>query len=102
MIGKRIYNNRIMLTIGAIIFLSTFMISGMRLVCADENIQYNKSFISIEIEEGDTLTSIAKEYAISAAQYSDYINEVKSINNLKSDIIHAGCYLMIPVYQSKE
>ena len=102
MIGKMIYNNRIMLIIGIVIFINMFMISGMRRVRADENMQYNKSFISIEIEEGDTLTSIAREYAISAAQYSDYIDEVKSINNLKSDIIHTGCYLMIPVYQLKE
>lgn len=102
MVRKIIYNNRIMLTIGIVIFLSMFMISGMKRVFADENMQYDKSFISIEIEEGDTLTSIAKEYAISAAQYSDYIDEVKSINNLKSDMIHKGCYLMIPVYQLKE
>lgn len=102
MIRDIIYNNRIMLTIGAVLFFSMFVIGGMRWVCADENIQYNKSFTSIEIEDGETLTSIAEEYAISAAQYSDYIEEVKSINNLKSDTIHTGCYLMIPVYQIKE
>lgn len=102
MVRKIFYNNIIMLTIGTVLFLSVFVIGGMRLVCADENMQYDKSFVSIEIEEGDTLISIAEEYAISAAQYSDYIEEVKSINNLKSDTIHDGCYLMVPVYQIKE
>ena len=91
-----------MLTICVIFFFSIFVISGVRLVCANENAQYDKSFIAIEIQEGDTLTSIAREYAISAAQYPDYIDEVKCINNLKSDTIHTGCYLMIPVYQIKE
>lgn len=88
-----------MLTIGVVLFFSMFLIGGMKLVCADESIHYNKSFVSIEIHTGDTLTSIAEDYAIPAAGYSDYIEEVKRINNLKSDTIHAGCYLMVPVYQ---
>lgn len=102
MMKKGVYNNRIMLTIGVILFLSIFIIGSMRMVRADESMQYDKSFMSIEVESGDTLTSIATEYAISAAHYHDYIEEVKSINNLKDDTIHAGCYLMIPVYQIVE
>lgn len=98
MLGKLIYNNRIMLTILCIIFLSVFTIGGIHLVWADESLQYDKSFATITIEEGDTLTSIAEQYAISEAEYRDYINEVKSINNLKDDTIHAGCYLLVPVY----
>ncbi|MCM1498633.1 MAG: LysM peptidoglycan-binding domain-containing protein [Clostridium sp.] len=71
----------------------------MRLVFADDAIEYDKSFITIEISEGDTLTSLAQEYAVSSNDYSDYIEEVKSINNLKSDTIHSGCYLLVPVYE---
>ena len=99
MFGKMIYNNRIMLTIICVLFLSMFTIGGMKLVQADESLTYDKSFATITIEEGDTLTSIAKEYAISEAGYKDYINEVKSINNLKDDTIHTGCYLLVPVYE---
>lgn len=94
-----IYNKIIMLTIGAVLFFSIFIIRGMDMVQANESVQYNKSFMSIEIEAGDTLTSIAEEYAVSEAEYHEYIAEIKSINNLKSDTIHAGCYLMIPVYE---
>lgn len=96
---KSVYNNRIMLIIGLILFFSIFIIGSMSMVRADESMQYDKSFMPIEVESGDTLTSIATEYAISAAHYSDYIQEVKSINNLKDDTIKTGCYLMIPVYQ---
>lgn len=99
MIRKLIYNNKIMLTICAVLFLSLFLIGGMRLVRADKRIQYEKSFTSIEIKQGDTLTSIAAEYAVSEAKYSEYIDEVKRINHLKSDTIHAGCYLLIPRYE---
>lgn len=99
MIKRILYNNKIMLTICLIAVLSLTVITGMSLVRADRRVEYNKTFISIEIGSGDTLTSIAKEYAISESDYADYIDEVKQINNLKNDTIHAGCYLMIPVYQ---
>lgn len=95
---NKINNNIIMLTIMVIFILSVLFIGSMRLVKADEQIQYDKNFISIEIESGDTLTSIAKEYAISEAEYHSYIEEVKSINSIKNDTIHSGCYLLIPVY----
>lgn len=87
-----------MLTIIFVLSLSIFTIGGMRLVQANESIEYDKSFVTIEIEEGTTLTSIAEQYAVSEAEYQDYITEVKNINNLRDDTIHAGCYLLVPVY----
>lgn len=94
-----IYNNRIMLTIWIAIFLILSIIGSKHYVHADKSEEYEKSFISIEISEGDTLTSIAKEYAISEAEYSNYMEEVRNINSLMDDSIQAGCYLMIPIYQ---
>lgn len=98
MISKIINDNRIMLTIVLVVFLSLFLFGGMKLVQADESFQYEKSFTTIEIEAGDTLSSIAAEYSISSVEDADYIQEVKEINNLKSDTIHIGCYLLVPVY----
>ena len=88
-----------MLTVCAIFILGLTFFGGMRFVNADEAIEYEKSFVSIKIESGDTLSSIAKEYAISEAEYQEYIDEVMSINNLSDDMIHNGCYLLIPVYK---
>lgn len=98
MIKNIINNNNVMLTILLIMTLSLCVLGGMSHVSADERIRYDKSFISIELQDGDTLSSIAEEYALSPSEYRSYIAEVKSINNLKSDTIHSGCYLMIPVY----
>lgn len=95
-----IYNNKIMLTIFTSLFFIICIIGSIQRVCADERLQYDKSFESIEIQSGDTLLSIAKKYALSEDEYSSYIAEVKSINNLYGDTIHAGCYLVIPVYES--
>lgn len=95
---KRVFDNNIMLICVLLIILFFSFLFGFHAVYASESVEYEKSFISIEVQTGDTLTSIASAYAISTSQYNDYISEVKQINNLKDDTIHAGCYLMIPVY----
>lgn len=54
----------------------------------------------IEIEYGDTLWNIAKENM--SPGYSDineYIDEIKECNQLSSDRINSGNYLMIPYYE---
>ncbi|MEG1847292.1 MAG: hypothetical protein RR238_02365 [Lachnospiraceae bacterium] len=58
-----------------------------------------KYFTSIMVESGDSLCSIASEhmtfhYPSSTAD----IDEVKHINALTEDTIHAGQYLIIPYY----
>ena len=98
---RKITSNSIMLTILIILILFLSFFIGTRMVHANESIEYNKSFISIEIEPGDTLNSIAQEHALTF-HYDEYISEVKKINNLETDTIHAGCYLMIPVYSAME
>ena len=94
----RIDNNIIMLTLVIVLTLSVMLIGRMSMVRADASVQYEKSFQTIEIEPVDTLSAIAQEFAPSVADYQDYMNEVIEINNLKDGKIHAGCYLMVPVY----
>ena len=58
-----------------------------------------KYYKSIEITEGDTLWSIAKENM--TEDYSsvyEYIDEVMEMNNLESDQIHEGQYLTVAYY----
>ncbi len=64
-----------------------------------DNISY-KYFTSIRVETGDTLWSIAEEYAdaLHYASNKEYINEVKMMNKLGSDEIVSGQYLVIPYY----
>ena len=74
---KKVVNNCFMLTILLVfIFLCVIMLRN-RMVQARESVQYEKTFQSIEIESGTTLTSIAQEYSIS--DYDNYIEEVKKI-----------------------
>ena len=75
------------------------VLGSMKIVSADKAVDYKKSFATIEVSTGDTLTSIAEEYAISEADQEEYINEVMRINQLKNEVIHSGCYLLVPVYE---
>lgn len=68
----------------------------------DEPVQKYKYYKSIQINTGDTLWNIAKENM--TAEYdsiTDYIKEVKEINNLTNDYIISGSYLTIPYYDSE-
>lgn len=95
----------------AFIFLSLIVLLGSNLfgnsilnVMAEEEINPNLHpyYKSIQIEEGDTLWSIAKEYkAKSGMNTTQYVTRLKEMNNLKEDTIHSGCYLTI-VYYSEE
>ncbi len=56
--------------------------------------------ISVEIESGDSLWSIAAEhYSAEFSSMKDYIDEIKRMNRLSSDKITAGNYLLIPYYE---
>lgn len=62
-----------------------------------------KYYTSVQVEDGDSLWSIAEEYSDvdSYASYTDYIDEVKQINHISGDDIHAGEYLTIPYYSAQ-
>lgn len=98
---------RILFFAGTLIFVlfAAWFISGKMdssEVHALEEVNNYKYYTSIQIQQGDSLWSIAGDYM--SADYSDideYISEVKQLNHLKSDAIHAGEYLLIPYYSSQ-
>ena len=57
---------------------------------------------SVQIEEGDTLWSLAsKYYTEEFFSVSDYIAEIKRMNGLSSDVLYAESYLLIPQFISE-
>ena len=92
---------------GAVLIISLlsvcfFLYFGDRVVKAQESandIQYKV----VEIKNGDSLWSIAKENMNNTNDSGfiniyQYIHEIKRCNNMKSNQINAGCYLMVPYY----
>lgn len=95
--NRRVVNNNIiMLTIMA--FVLIFGIGHIAYANSKVKNSYEKSYVSYEIKEGDSLCSVADQFKLPGVKSQDFIAEVKTINNLKNDTIHAGCYIIIPVY----
>lgn len=70
---------------------------------AYSDVQKEVRYTSVKIESGDTLWTIAEEYMCSEYDdVNDYIREVKEINGMYTDVIHAGGYLMVPYYEVVE
>ncbi|MBO5352030.1 MAG: LysM peptidoglycan-binding domain-containing protein [Lachnospiraceae bacterium] len=83
----------------AVLFLFVLYVMPERSAAAGNDSVRTYQIISVEIEEGDSLWSIATEY------YSDeflsvrsFITEIKRMNSLSSDTLYAGSYLLIPQY----
>ena len=92
---------------GAVLIISLlsvcfFLYFGDRVVKAQESandIQYKV----VEIKDGDSLWSIAKENMDNTNDSGfiniyQYIHQIKRCNNMKSNQVNAGCYLMVPYY----
>lgn len=95
-----------MLGILAVLIISLIIIFGSAMITFAKNENKPepiKSYVSIQVQNGDTLWSIAESYTESYdIKINDYINEVKSMNSLSSDDIHTGSFLIIPTYHYEE
>ena len=94
-------NKLILVMVAFSIAISVGMFAGSNFADAHDNnaqmesIEY-KCYKSIELKSGDTLWGIAETYMDDSYEsIEDYIDELKAINNLDSDDIHEGRYLMV-------
>ncbi len=61
----------------------------------------HKYYKSIVIEQGDSLWSIAEEYCLNGSMSKQaYVEELKQLNSLPSDTIHAGQYLVVAYFDT--
>lgn len=88
----------VVLTILGVILGSNLLASSQSKASNEMNTY--KYYTSIEVQKGDTLWTIAEQYA-DDTDYASYIEEVKEMNQLTSDTIHAGEYLTVS-YSSSE
>lgn len=86
-----------------VIVTGTITMSGFRSNAKGNSIDGScKYYKCITVSTDDTLWSIAEKY-MDGQHYDcigDYIEEVKRMNNLTTDMIHYGEYLIIPYYDS--
>ncbi|MBE5960498.1 MAG: LysM peptidoglycan-binding domain-containing protein [Lachnospiraceae bacterium] len=91
----------IMIPIAVILMILILVVTFLPKKAYAENLQRgNKTVTSVQIESGNTLWSIAKEYYTEdCGSFNSYVEEIKRANGLDSDEIHAGCYLIVPYYE---
>ena len=88
------------LTILATVFVITGCLRANQVKASsvkEENVYYK----TIQVEEGDTLWTLADQYiGNSSFDRQQYIDEVKEMNHLADDTIESGAYLMIPYVET--
>ncbi|MDE7207571.1 MAG: LysM peptidoglycan-binding domain-containing protein [Lachnospiraceae bacterium] len=92
----------LVLSVMAVVLLSVFVISISTQASDLKHTAKYKYYKSIEVSKGDTLWSIAKEN-MDTDHYKnvqEYVNEIKTMNSIKSDHIMSGSSLIIPYYSS--
>ena len=100
---QREIRNKVVLTIVTLVIVMTAVLSFRSITsqAQEERAEVTyKYFKSLEIEQGDTLWSIAQEY-IDYTYYDgvqDYIDEVLDINNMQNDTVKVGQCIIIPYF----
>ena len=89
----------IIITIGSVVFGSIFSSAKNSTETPAKQYEYYKSVV---IEHGDSLWSIAKEYSVDTDMtQKEYVNELKRLNALTSETIHAGQNLVVVYYDTE-
>lgn len=81
------------------LFLVVLFVLPERTAAAGNAAGRTYTITSVQIEEGDSLWSLASEYYTEEfSSVSAYISEIKRMNGLSSDKLYAGSYLVIPCF----
>lgn len=84
-----------------IVFVCLWLIMGTEASANTGDINQLKNYESVLIKDGDTLTSIAAEHAECYSYYSNekYMEAIMNLNNLESEHIKSGSYLLLPNFK---
>lgn len=52
--------------------------------------------IQVDVEPGDSLWSLAREYPIAGLSTNEVVNRIRELNDLDSSLLHPGEQLMVP------
>lgn len=83
-------------------FIFFFIFSSGSHVSADAgDLNDMKSYESVLVRDGDTITSLADNYVKEYSHFtkSEYVEAIVSLNNLSSEYIQSGSYLLLPRYR---
>ena len=83
----------------ALLAMTIILSHSLKTNAGERRTSSDRLYSSILIEEGDSLWSIANEYKPADVSTQEYIHSLKKINNITSDNIQSGNYLIIYYYE---
>ncbi len=94
---RRVVVTCIAVLLFVIVFMGRTMVTSM---AKEEGRKATPYYKSVQIQDGDSLWAIAARYKEgSHMDTHEYVNQLKQMNNLKKDTIHAGQYLTVVYYE---
>lgn len=93
--SKRIDTNKLFRAL-AVFSIAMFLILQAATNVSSYVPEESREFKTIVVSSGDTLWSIASEYA--DGDVRDKIKDIKKFNGLKSDILEIGSRVKVPLY----
>ena len=90
----------ILAVIMVLLLLFTVFLVPERTAAAKNEPSGTYQILSVEVEEGDSLWTIASEYFTEDfGSIRSFISEIKRMNGLTSDTLYAEAYILVPCYQ---
>lgn len=91
------FNKRIVILICILLAVLALIMLFNVTSSAKNTYHYDTYYSNVYIDNGDTLWNIAKNnYSVEYGDFNNYIEEIRTLNHLTNDNIHAGGYLVIP------
>ncbi len=89
----------VILTILLFVFIF-FLLFGNKAVANTGYLDSMKGYESVLIKKGDTLSTITHRYAAEKSNFTEqeYMEAVISLNNLQSEYLTMGNYILLPEY----
>lgn len=75
--------------------------SGNRVSADAGDLNTMKSYESVLVREGDTISSLADSYVKEYSHFTkrEYVKAIVDLNQLSSEYIQSGSYLLLPRYR---
>ena len=84
-------NNMYTILLAGLVFIFSILFS----FTLDNN--HEKNFLSIEINEGDTIWEISEKYSQTKLTKNEFIGWIEEYNGVRAEAIKAGQTIVIPV-----